>query len=193
MSPIRNTSRDRQMLKRILFALFVVAVSLSVMSASAEASIFKDYASIYMTASENDTTEVTGDFAWDTKPWVYIQLKDTTLSSVGSSLTASKWTWDDPASKRDPSYLQMEYSQRDNNLWISFSDSQWNSIKKAGFWDVDAASLFHPEGSRNLILLQGSTGFRVAGPITTPEPVSAALFLIGGVALSTRRFFKKKK
>jgi hypothetical protein len=126
-------------------------------------------------------------FEWGTKPYAYIQFN---LADVEGEPLTIVWTW-----KFDTSYAATETLTLDDptgttgdtehvNIWKDLTN--WDTIKtgKAGDWTVSA----HYDGA-------GGGGIRSDGfkLNVVPEPVSSALFLIGGTCLAAWQIRKKKK
>ncbi|MFA6143091.1 MAG: DVUA0089 family protein [Candidatus Omnitrophota bacterium] len=91
------------------------------------------------------------------------------------------------SSEFDPVFTQLgngNYTAADNGsmeispFWISDDDIGLGATKRDGHWAVD-------------ILKVDNAG--VGDTLVTPEPISSALFLLGGGVLAARRFRKSKK
>ncbi|MBI5418050.1 hypothetical protein HZA55_08930, partial [Candidatus Poribacteria bacterium] len=65
----------------------------------------------------------------------------------------------------------------------SDDDHSWSEVKKYGLWYIDAV---YSKQS-------GEPGYLNTQVIFTPEPISSALFLLGGVVLGMKQYKKRKK
>ncbi len=131
-----------------------------------------------------DTTE----FGWTQKPWLHFEVPSWDNDFTGD-LILSFWNYPTPPSSNFLSNLFTDYDHvrvDSSDIYLSFKDdATWNSIKKAGDWQVNSAViLFKPAGVGDLLpwgnitAYSGTTNFKVV-----PEPISAGLFLLGGGAL----------
>ncbi len=165
------------MFKKSAFLLFMLLLLLGTRLAFAS-----DFLSIYTVDADHSTTPKS-DFKLDETPWLYLKLPEPMMSDpVLISFKVLFWL------DQDPSVSDMEkFSTSDTSLrefWVT--PSNWENIKQAGDWTVLAgftysyASGCDPDGG------QGETTF------TTPEPISASLFLLGGSALGLIAFRKRK-
>lgn len=126
------------------------------------------YDQIYMTGASNST--VPKDiFEWDETPWLYLKLN-------ADSPTTTNADWNSPAGGL---YQIIGEDAADQELWFTLSD--WDAVKTAGYWTVDAVSDYG----------FGSSDIGQADFIVTPEPVSSVLLLVGGAMLFARRRRKK--
>jgi YHS domain-containing protein len=111
-------------------------------------------------------------FGWAETPYLYVKLGMGGLTGYSSS-----FFWQIPQTGKQAAVI----SQSGNEYW--FSPVEWNQgFKKTGTWNADI-NVFYAGGS-----LYGSKTFTV-----TPEPVSTALFLLGGAALAGKKYFFSNK
>ena len=171
-------------MKKILFAVAImVSVILFSINYSQAADLIPSTGP-YMT--DNDTTIPTGSktsFAWNEKPYDFIQFN---VADLGKTLTLH-WTWKygDEIVSDDGSGTMYSKNMTGAlyNNWQSLSD--WDTLKegRAGDWSVLTTWNSGTGGSQTL-------NFKLNA---APEPVSSALFLIGGVTLAAIRIRKKKR
>lgn len=114
-------------------------------------------------------------YGWDQSPWLY-------FVSPSNILTYSISWWNHTGEViYTPTF---EVTSNTNSVWHGFSNfSEWAAIRKAGDWTVKADYSYAGGGP-------GTTGevpFKVV-----PEPVSSALFLLGGGAIAALKLRKKK-
>lgn len=189
------------MFKKILFALFVITLSLGLLSSSAYAKV-NNYTADFISADTyqaNGSTTLDDDFntSLGESPWLKLVLPGNNdyvgwdSPSRNSSVTTD-WFFGD--TKMFSINTNGGSDKTKDTYWLSPSADQlqgtglsWNDLKTYyGAWHINASYEWKFAGNT-------VTGTANNIPFTmTPEPVSAALFLIGGVALSTRRFFKTK-
>lgn len=129
----------------------------------------------------NPSTVSKSTFGWNEKPYAYLLLPDL----KDHKDVSIDWTWKYVGSAditisfdRAKSTYLADWQGLDN--WFDAG------IRKAGQWTLVETWGYQGEG-------QGNTLTRTNAFTVTPEPFSAALFLFGGIALSTRKFFKKKQ
>lgn len=132
---------------------------------------FADFEEIYMTDDDGSFIKK-NNFGWNEQPWLYLLLPKAGLSTVNS------W-WEDP--NKEYHLVTAVIEEYDDEIWLNLAN--WNTIKKLGEWNV-RASYFYATGE----IGAGSTRFTV-----TPEPISSVLFLIGGAALVTRRYYRTRR
>ena len=133
-------------------------------------SVFAAFDDIYTTGSYGSTAIKT-TFGWDEKPWLY--LKFPASSDFVNNIYS---TWTDPHGVTNSVGDTLSGSQ----VWLGFDT--WNSIRTTGLWNVTANYSGYSGGPSG----SGATTFTV-----TPEPISSALFLFGGLVLAAG--YRKKK
>jgi hypothetical protein len=129
---------------------------------------------VYTVDSSGDSLKDT-EFSLDEKPWLLIREND-----IADNHPASIWFA--PNGDEFSSTEIFTFKHKDNKVWLSFTDSFWASLTdKTGKWQVSAFEKDHCGKS-----FIGKTCFFV-----TPEPISSALFLLGGGALALRSYRKR--
>ncbi len=161
------------MAKRTLLAtVSVLLISLSFISAS----FAIDDLSILMVTDNGSTTPQPGStYSWTQAPWLYLQLPSTVFS-----YTITWWNL-----SGIPTYSSVLTTNDEGNTetWNSLAD--WFNVggsRHEGLWNIRA---LYSSGGTDIIK---ETTFTV-----TPEPISSALFLIGGVGLAAWQIRRKKK
>jgi len=145
--------------KKILcvFSISLFALTIPVRNASASFDAHK------MVGSSGSFVEKTVFAFNDPSPFLYMR-----LPANGQVFTGSFW--------RDPDatifYTSTTGSTPDRDRWVNLTN--WATVKKVGEWEVNS----------NYFYTSGTTGFGTANFTVTPEPMSALLFLTGGVALA---------
>ena len=152
-------------INKLLLAGFVVfGVFLSINSAYAAIDSF------YTTGNTGDSVQKS-TFAWDETPWLYIKLSNSIKHFT------STW-WNDPSGN---SYDANLPTSNASTQWLSLPD--WNSVKTTGKWEING-NAFYPKGASD----SATTNFTV-----TPEPISSALFLLGGATFVLGAYRKRKQ
>jgi len=127
-------------------------------------------------------------FGWNETPWLFTHVPK------GVTFVSASW-WQDPGTQY--SFDGSAYYFEDQNpagltgqfIWISLDQTSggldWIDIRQGGTWtaDVETNNIYGFTFGEE----QRSTNFTV-----TPEPVSAALFLIGGISLAAARRRRQK-
>ncbi len=166
------------MLSRKFALLLVVVVSLVAFAGNASA-----VPSACMVDKENSFnsqpttgTPAVATYNWNQSPWLY-------FLSPSSVLTYSVSWWDYTGDIfKTPS---VEITSGTGNVWHGFSNfADWAAIRKTGDWAV-RADYSHANG-------YGSTGEVPFKINAVPEPLSSALFLLGGGAIAVLKLRKKK-
>jgi len=153
------------MSKKIAVGFAVILFSIFALANSA----FAAFDAIY-TVGFNGSTTLEDSFDWNEQPWLYLD-----LPYSGLTYTISWWNPDGTDTYYDNFIL---LSGSSDKVWHTLDD--WLDKRQLGYWNVRADySSHYGAGS-------GETGFTV-----TPEPVSSALFLIGGVSLAAFRYRKR--
>ncbi len=152
-----------------------------------------DYKKAYMVTGDNSyTLSGTVDnyqYAPGQTPWVYIKFKLAELAL--SSPLQMRWVW---SSLTDPNITETQLQKislsglgTDKEIWKSAPQPWWNDNGGPGKWTVDVNWVnVHGTGTTGQGL--SSANFNV-----TPEPISSALFLLGGAPLAARIWRKKSQ
>ncbi|MFA6383931.1 MAG: PEP-CTERM sorting domain-containing protein [Candidatus Omnitrophota bacterium] len=149
-----------------------------ILAAFAWTPAYADTASTYFSSSQGGASETV--FNLNSALWMY-----THLPLSGTNGLTNLWI----TSPSNASYTYVYASPIAQNKWhdltsLTYSDSySWNNIKELGTWHtVFSYSYPSPDGASSGIIESSFT--------LVPEPVSGALFLLGGGALFAIR--KKK-
>jgi len=170
-------------MKRVLGLLILVGLmaGTSPVFASSWSSYFANAAEGFYMGITSDAGidaapgQMTFDLDGDTTPWLHVH-KD-----AGSSVTIDSLWWA-PSAGDDFYDTGLLYVRGTADVWLQIYD--WEDKQEAGLWQVDARA-FSGDTMRSSI---GSVMFRVA-----PEPVSAGLFLLGGLGLLGGRAVRRKR
>jgi hypothetical protein len=162
-------------MRKTLLIIAVLAIATTWFGANAFASVQPSFEQIYMTDAAGSHTPKAGtipSFGWAETPYLYVKLGMGGLSNVIFSLF-----YQDPQNSTQATPAM----QSGDEYW--FSPANWNNtgVKNLGAWKADLGA-HYPGG-----YLYDSQSFTV-----TPEPVSSALFLLGGGALALYRYKRKK-
>ncbi|OGT21860.1 MAG: hypothetical protein A3C55_02665 [Gammaproteobacteria bacterium RIFCSPHIGHO2_02_FULL_42_13] len=157
----------------LLVILFVAAMNCT----------YADFTNIF-TVDSNLSTTPKSTFNLNETPWLYLELPSTDFN-----VTASVWS--DP----DANPFSVLGISGSNTYWFSLDSGKdasgnpvtWNSVKKIGLWNISAGYLY-PFSQNGDYAGKGSTSFEVV-----PEPVSTALFILGGATLAVRHLRKGRK
>lgn len=151
--------------KRFYIGLVTTFILLSLYSPHSSFAL----SSVYMT-SNSSTYDLRTSYDWNETPWLYMDLRDSIFNVTGTS-------WIDP----DNDTTIFNYGENSSNeVWISLSN--WNTIKKAGDWNVFTYSAY----------VDGEYIIESAEFTVTPEPLSSILFLIGGFAFAARTYWQRR-
>ncbi|MCB9772126.1 MAG: PEP-CTERM sorting domain-containing protein [Candidatus Omnitrophica bacterium] len=173
-------------MKKILLVFVLPFVVLSFVVAKAEA---LDYNTAYMVTDNNSLTlsvDGSGDYSYTTNqtPWVYLKLK---LSEL--NLTAPLnvlWSWSSfsntSINETKLEHISLAGLSTDKEVWSAAPEPWWSANGGTGKWTVDVAWLN----------AHGAYGTSTANFNVTPEPLSSALLLFGGVPLAAALLRKKK-
>ncbi len=122
-------------------------------------------------------------FEYTDTPYLYAVITAPSATFYNTNIF-SDWTFGGTTYEGDGSGLKkLQY-------WIDLAT--WNTIKMAGTWTIDGQFTVTNSFTGALINSgSGNTWFEVNAPVV-PEPLSSILFLLGGVALASRKLFRKK-
>lgn len=131
----------------------------------------------YMTDSYGGMTPQTS-FGWDETPWLCVELP--------RGITNMFIQWYEAQNDKD-FYLRQSGPRNAGPMWMALIDaypdkSAWEDVKKVGAWNVGMTAIYSGP-----TFISGKTSFTV-----TPEPISATLFLIGGVSLAVIKRKRRK-
>ena len=170
-------------MKRVLGMLVLASLMITASSAfAADWSSYFDNAAegFYMgiTTAENVAAvpgQVTIDINSDVIPWLHIH-KD-----ADSQVNFHSLWWKPTSSKPmfDGYFTDFDNDNGSQDVWIELSD--WNNRKEVGLWKVQGYA-YDGETTWDMV------NFKVA-----PEPVSAGLFLLGGLGLLGGRAVRRRK
>ena len=158
--------------------------------------------SLYTVHGVNDTVE-DNTFEWDETPYLYIKgldIPDTYFTHIAILFTPQNEGFSQNFGSnlgQDPSV-----NRGVSEYWLP--SPVWNSeslgipFKGVGTWQVDLIyTIFDSTKPEDAFVdSAGLDGpdyfFTVNAPVVTPEPATAALFLLGAGGLAARRFRRKK-
>jgi hypothetical protein len=161
-------------MKNLVLSL-AAALILSAFASNPAFAAWDRFEAIYMTDNATSTTpKLNQTFGWNETPYLYVKLR-----GGADNLATYWWTIGDW-----PNNIQVVQGHSDDEFYVNIANWHTPGIKKSGKWQVYTAG-FYNDGS----MYQESSAFFTV----TPEPVSAALFLLGGVALAGRNYFFSKK
>lgn len=161
-------------MKKVLSLVLGISVFLfASMTNFAFASVDANGVSLFITDNGSTTSKTTFDLS--ETPYLYVSFP----GSFSALWKSADGLWNDPdgllkGSTTDP-FAGM-------NNWYTISN--WNSVKKAGLWEVDTSYLVTD-------FFDEKNGGEKLNFSVTPEPISSALFLLGGGALALRSFRKR--
>lgn len=165
------------MVNRKIALFLVLVVSLVVFAGSASAVTQSSYMvdeEFSFNPQPAAGSPAVATYAWDQNPWLY-------FVSPSSMLTYSVSWWNHTGEALKTPNLEITVGT--NNVWHGFSNfDDWAAIRKAGDWTVRADYTYADGSSSGEIV-----PFRVV-----PEPVSSALFLLGGSAIAALKLRKRK-
>lgn len=164
-----------------LFLKFALPLAvLLLLTVKAQATTTLDYNTVYMVTGENSQT-LSGtvdnyQYHANQTPWAYLKLR---LSDL--NLTAPLhllWSWsnfDNSAiNETKLEHISLSGLNDDKEVWSEAPQPWWANNGGHGKWTVDMAWLNH----------KGTLGTSTTDFNVTPEPISSALFLLGGLPLA---------
>ena len=125
--------------------------------------------STYTVGSSGSTTAKT-TFGLNETPFLYMKLPDDKVNFASSF-------WHAPDSMV---YFASQGPGSTAERWISLTS--WDTVKKVGDWSIDS----------NVFYSSGVTATSAASFTVTPEPLSTALFLVGGVPIALNLYRRRK-
>lgn len=131
----------------------------------------------HMTTADGVTTTQPGapsTYDWEQKPWFYFTLPVNTLT-----YSVSWWKYSGDSFTTP----NLEITDGQSQLWHGLDN--WFDLRKSGDWTV-RADYSYGTGVGST----GTVNFKVN---PAPEPISSALFLLGGTVLAVRQYRKKKR
>ena len=132
--------------------------------------------------SGSETPRQPKKFSLGETPWLFVNL-DTYNSIAGDWYRSnSSDSYDFDSSNIDTTYFNTPY-WNGNKFWLSLKDT----LNVSGEWHIHDILI---DGERKPGY---SDNYQIYSVVTTPEPVSSALFLLGGTALAAVHFRRKKK
>lgn len=171
-------------LKSVLSA---AALLLCALNANATTPLPLDYTTPYMVTGNNSynlSLDTSGNFsyAFNEQPWVYIKLKLSDLLLSEPLHVHWTWTFSDGSMTNRYEQISLAGLTTDKELWSTPPEPWWTNHHSQGDWNIRLYwfSTLTPHGYGNHPLdftIQGG------GPVVTPEPLSATLFLLGGAPI----------
>ena len=147
--------------------------------------------------SDNNSSTVKSTFSWTETPYVFTQFDYAALGKPsGSKYVALTWVWTyggetvlTESKSMDTLSGTLPAPDTNNHVNIWNAADGWDSLRsgRAGDWTV-ATSWSGLSGGYSTPVTSSFT--LLADPTPAPEPVSAGLFIIGGVGLA---WTKRKK
>ena len=159
-------------MKAVKFAVITLMFSILLPLSKAHATFFSPYANLYTVGSQGSTTAQT-DFYGNQLPYLYVQLPNTPPTAGPAATQLTFTAWQDPSASNIYSTVTNSTA---NQIWVSFSQSYWNSIENPGTWNITAVSFNATTGIQSF----GQTSFQVNA---VPEPVGTVLFLTGALIM----------
>ena len=164
------------MKKKLVFGMLIGLFSLFVLVGS---SFAED--TFYVEMADGINGNVKNTFGWNETPWLHLHLDPGDWNISGT-------VWESPSQK----YYLTTSGGTSQDFWVSLDfgedvngdDITWNSVWESGLWNLKGIYLGVPQGYHEYY----TTSFTVA-----PEPVSSALFLIGGLSLAGVAYKRRKK
>ena len=159
--------------KKIVVGFAVVLFSIFALANSA----FAVFDEIFMTdayGKNNRATDEVEIFGWNVQPWLYLDLPSTALTYTIS--------WWNPVGT-ETFYSDYDITEGTDEVWHTLDD--WldeGGPRQLGDWEVRADYSY-----------SGGTYSDTTNFTVTPEPVSSALFLIGGVSLAAFGYRRRRR
>ena len=174
-------------MKKLLLKFVLPLVVLTFFVAKTEAAL--DYNTAYMVTDNNSLTlsvDGIGDYSYTPSqtPWVYLKLK---LSELNLAAPLNiLWSWSNfstpSINETKLEHISLTGLGTDKEVWSAAPEPWWSANGGTGKWTVDVAWLN----------AHGAYGTSTANFNVTPEPLSSALLLFGGVPLAAALLRKKK-
>ncbi len=140
---------------------------------------------IWTVKNKNETAKTDTFTLTDPAPWLYVKLPTPPTTLFWKSSVSSDWLFGDSLQGESDSGLV----SGKRSFWLQLSN--WDSVKQLGTWTADANFTYYASNGTTILKNgSGSTAFNVTA---APEPISSALFLIGGTALAAWQIRRKKK
>jgi hypothetical protein len=172
-------------LRLIALALFTLCAVFTTSLAQAQT---PDYRTVYMVkdnASHDLSVNGSGDYHYSTNqtPWAYIKLALTELNVAAPLHVLWSWSNIDNPLVNETEIQNFTLSATDKEIWTPAPGAWWAANGGHGKWSVDVGWLNN----------HGSLGTSTADFTVTPEPISTALFLFGGVPMALGLLRRKNK
>ncbi len=185
------------MFKKVI-VLFAFALGLLYASGTAYAKQAGDDWSLWTTVASGSET-LQSNFGLTQQPYGYLFIdKDSIVNKKGKVLTPDtidiKWVWYDEGKKsskeKDVKVDWAGNTDEAGNFQVWTSPKNWAGIANPGDWTVQV--------NWSALAGKNDTVFRAPAKtanfsVVSPEPVSALLFLFGGIGLAARRLFSRKR
>jgi len=168
--------------KLLALSAAVLFVFVSAVSAQAVTDEFK----MYMTKDSTTNVEKTDAYGWGNLPYLYIHIPNLHVldhentSWFATSFATTNYTDDFDIAKNDTT------SAIYRDLWLTPKNWFNPDVRIAGDWKVQAR--VYSQGTKPILEGAGCRPFKVV-----PEPISSALFLLGGATLAVVQYRRKHK
>jgi len=133
----------------------------------------------YLQTADGVDGNVKSTFGWDETPWLHLHFP------LNAGFVTSSQEWTSPSLQ---TYYTSTSPQLTQDIWVSLDNSSygdWADVKEGGIWNTDGT--WEGVGSAG-----GQHSYTTSFTVT-PEPVSSALFLIGGLSLAGVAYKRRKK
>ncbi len=162
-------------MKKLVFAVLTL---LGVCAWSGTSFAAPDPFSITVTDTDHTTNPVSVfDLSKNMQPWLYMTLPE------GTKYDLTAWS----SLNKGSTIIQTFGTTNNNQVWVTVPGwAGLTNLQKVGDWDVTGSYATDSTPLRSL-----SANFKAVAPVA-PEPISAMLFLFGGIGLGLRRFFGRK-